>query len=755
MGSIAAAAPTGAATESSDIRPAGGEAQRYSTSIPASSVLLLTGDLALRRLVDAALAETGHGERILECTAQLPAALERLERCGVDAVLVDLATCLADARPNLDRLLRASAHIPVLLIGDDGGNDKLAHAMEQGAQDYLLRSNLDAYGLARALNGAIGRKAAEDALYAERERAQVTLNSIGDAVLSTDMFGKVTYLNRVAEKMTGWSREEAIGRPVGDVYRVIDAHTRVRVPSPIAQAIHRNDTVGLAANSVLIRRDGTESGIDDSAAPIHDRFGRVTGAVTVFHDVSESRGMVAKITHLAQHDSLTQLPNRALFDDLLHHSIAMAGHHARRLAVLFLDLDHFKNINDSLGHSIGDRVLQEVARRLAGCVRGSDAVSRQGGDEFVILLSEIAEAQDAVLAAEKMRTALMKPYAIDDLDLHISASVGISIYPEDGTDPEALLKNADAAMYCAKSNGRNNCQFFTSDMNARAVERQSVEANLRRALERSEFLLHYQPIINLESGAIAGMEALLRWHHPERGLLLPEQFVPIAEECGLIVPIGRWVLHEACAQAQRWISAGMAFKRVSVNISATEFRDIAFFDGVCAVLRQTGLAPEMLELELTETVLMRNVDSTLTVLQALSAMGIRLAVDDFGTGFSSLSYLRQFRIDTLKIDQSFIREVTTNTDDATIVSAVVALGRNLTQRVVAEGVETQEQVEFLRSRRCNEAQGFFFSRPLPAETLETILKTRKRHVRSGVTGPGTAPAFGRPSTMAGGAPGGR
>jgi diguanylate cyclase (GGDEF)-like protein/PAS domain S-box-containing protein len=710
-------------------KPAAAERKPVAPAAVPGCILLVTREARLRQLVTTALAGTGHGERALECTARLPDALERMERSGVDAVVVDLATCLSDAHPSLDRLFETSLHIPVLLIGDDGGNDELAQAMQRGAQDYLLRASLDAYGLARALNGAIGRKAAEDALFAERERAQVTLNSIGDAVLSTDLLGNVTYLNRVAERMTGWSCAEAVGRPVDDVYRVLDAHTRQRVPCPVALAMERKETVGLSANSVLVRRDGSEAGIDDSAAPIRDRFGCITGAVTVFHDVSEARGMVARMTHLAQHDSLTGLPNRLLFDDLLTHSIAMAMRHDRRLAVLFLDLDQFKHINDSLGHSVGDRILKTVAQRLGACLRGSDAVSRQGGDEFVVLLSEIEDPQDAVLAAEKMRAALVNPVAIDGLDLHISCSIGISIYPEDGTDPETLLKNADAAMYCAKANGRNNCQFFTSEMNARAVERQSVEADLRRALVRGEFLLHYQPIINLESGAITGVEALVRWQHPLRGLLLPGLFMPIAEESGLVVGIGQWVLREACAQAQRWTDAGLEYQRIAVNISATEFRDIEFFNRICGLLRESGLAPERLELELTETVLMRNVDSTLALLQALGALGIRLAVDDFGTGFSSLSYLRQFRIDTLKIDQSFVREVSSKPDDATIVGAVIAMGRNLSQRVIAEGVETQEQVAFLRSRRCNDAQGFFFSKPLAIDGMEALLQARRRYTR--------------------------
>ncbi|MGD0403834.1 MAG: EAL domain-containing protein, partial [Candidatus Acidiferrales bacterium] len=392
-------------------------------------------------------------------------------------------------------------------------------------------------------------------------------------------------------------------------------------------------------------------------------------------------------------------------------------------AVLFLDLDGFKHINDSLGHPIGDKLLQSIAKRLVDCGRSSDTVSRQGGDEFVVLLSEVEQSDDAASTARRMLQAIAEPHSIGQHDLHVTASIGLSIYPDDGLDAETLIKNADTAMYQAKENGHQSYQFFKPAMNVRAVERQSIEESLRRALERQEFALHYQPIVNLKTGEISGAEALLRWSHPTRGPVSPAQFIPVAEDCGLILPIGNWVLREACKQAQAWAVAGLALGTIAVNISAIEFRDEHFLEGVFRILKDTGLDPKSLELELTESVLMKRAGSTESILKALRARGVQVAVDDFGTGYSSLSYLRRFPIDALKIDQSFVRQITTAPDETTIVTAVISMGRSLKLRVVAEGVETHEELAFLQAHQCDEAQGYFFSRPLIPEQLAKLLKT--------------------------------
>ena len=441
----------------------------------------------------------------------------------------------------------------------------------------------------------------------------------------------------------------------------------------------------------------------------------------VFHDVSTARALSLRMSYLAQHDSLTDLPNRILFNDRLTQATTRARRHRHKLAVLFVDIDRFKHINDSLGHAAGDRLLQSIGQRLLTCVRSSDTVSRQGGDEFVILLSEVAHAEDAAVSAEKLLQSLSAPHIIDQHELQITVSIGIATYPDDGNDAETLLENADFAMYHAKDCGRNNYQFFRPDMNVRAVERQSIENDLWHAIERQEFVLHYQPKVNLKTGAIVGVEALIRWRHPRRGLLEPSTFIPVAEECGAIVPIGRWVLREACRQARAWQNAGLPRLRIGINISAVELRAKDFVEGVRAILTETGMDPRFLELELTETFLMEDSIATGTVLQALKDTGAHLALDDFGTGYSSLSYLKRFPIDTLKIDQSFVRDLATDPDDASIVTAVIAMGKSLQKRVVAEGVETREQLAFLQEKDCPLGQGNFFSPPVAAAELVQFL----------------------------------
>jgi len=424
----------------------------------------------------------------------------------------------------------------------------------------------------------------------------------------------------------------------------------------------------------------------------------------VLRDVSEARSMAEQMTHFAEHDFLTGLPNRLLLNDRISQAIAMARRHRYQIAVLFLDLDGFKHINDSLGHPIGDKLLQSVARRLVECVRDPDTVSRQGGDEFVLLLTGLEGPDGAAIAAMRLLQAVAEAHTIDHHDLHITTSIGLSVYPEDGEDAETLIKNADTAMYQAKENGRQNFQFFEPVMNVRAVERQSIEANLRRALEHQEFTLHYQPKINLKTGAIIGAEALIRWTHPVLGLIPPAQFIPIAEDSGLILPIGDWVLGEACRQARAWVDAGLPPITVAVNVSAIQFRNENFFKRVFKVLSETALDPSSLELEVTESVLMKHAGFTASILQNLRERGVRVSVDDFGTGYSSLSYLRKFPLDALKIDQSFVRQISAG-EDTTIVT-----------------VETLEELAFLQDQQCDEAQGYYFSRPVPAHLFAKLLE---------------------------------
>jgi diguanylate cyclase (GGDEF)-like protein/PAS domain S-box-containing protein len=650
-------------------------------------------------------------------------AEQYLAICEVDVILLDLGLPDAQGLAAVRRAHAAAPRVPLVVLTGLEDESRALQALQEGAQDYLVKGKVEIRGLLRSLRYAIERGVMEEALFVEKERAQVTLNSIGDAVICTDISGNITFLNIVAEKMTGWPREEAGGHPLAEIFRIMDATSHEATPNPTEIAVGENRTVHLPANCILARRDGLEIPIEDSVAPIHDRQGHATGAVIVFRDVSAARSVALQMSHSAQHDFLTGLPNRMLVNDRVNQAIAFAMRRSKKVAALFLDLDGFKHINDSLGHATGDKLLQSVAKRLVDCVRNSDTVSRQGGDEFVVLLSEIDHPEDAAITATRMLHDIAGAHSIDNQDLHVTASIGVSVYPDDGPDAETLIKNADTAMYQAKENGRQSYQFFKPAMNVRAVERQSIEESLRRALERHEFAVHYQPKINLKTGGITGAEALLRWTHSVRGAIPPGQFIPVAEDSGLILSIGNWVLREACRQTREWADAGLSLATIAVNISAMEFRSDDFLEGVFAILRDTGLSPKSLELELTESVLMQRADSTESVLRKLRAGGVQLSVDDFGTGYSSLRYLRKFPIDSLKIDQSFVRQITTTPNDTAIVAAVISMGRSLNLRVVAEGVETRQETDFLQLHQCDEAQGYYFSRPVAAQQFAKLLAT--------------------------------
>jgi diguanylate cyclase (GGDEF)-like protein len=436
----------------------------------------------------------------------------------------------------------------------------------------------------------------------------------------------------------------------------------------------------------------------------------------------DARIAAEQVQFLAFYDALTGLPNRRLLQDRLNQALASARRQKNKLGLLFLDLDRFKDINDSLGHSVGDLLLQEVAERLKAWGREQDTVARLGGDEFLIALTHVKDTPDAAVAAERLMDAMTAEFVIQGHSLNVSCSIGISIFPEHGADCETLIKNADAAMYSAKADGRNNFRFFTEDMNAQAVERLTLESGLRSALAQEQLFLMYQPQMDIATGRITGLEALLRWQHPELGLVPPDRFIRIAENIGLIVPIGEWVLRTACSQARKWQDEGIPAVSVAVNVSAVQFRQEGFCGLIQRVLHETGLAPQYLELELTESLLLANADLMLSVVQELKAMGVTLAIDDFGTGYSSFSYLRQFRVSKLKIDRVFIRDVAVNPDDAAITTAIISMAKSLRLKVIAEGVETEAQMSFLRAHQCDEIQGYYFSKPLAVDKVAGKLR---------------------------------
>ncbi|MFZ0948950.1 MAG: EAL domain-containing protein, partial [Candidatus Sulfotelmatobacter sp.] len=475
---------------------------------------------------------------------------------------------------------------------------------------------------------------------------------------------------------------------------------------------------------------------DRYSAPLVDSKGGYRGRIWYFRDITDRKLAEERIQFLAYYDALTGLPNRTLLQDRLAKALAGARRRKDKVAILFLDLDRFKDINDSLGHSVGDLLLQEVAERLKTWAREQDTVARVGGDEFLIVLTGLKDVADAAVATERIVNLMTAGFVVRGHPVNVSCSIGVSIFPEHSADCETLIKNADAAMYSAKENGRNRFQFFTEDMNAQGVERLTLENSLRLALDKKELFLVYQPQMDIATGRITGLEALLRWQHPDLGLVPPDKFIRIAENSGLIVPIGEWVVRTACRQARKWQDEGLPPVSVAVNVSAVQFRQEGFCELIRRVLHETGLAPQYLELELTESLLLANADLMLSVVQELKAMGVTLAIDDFGTGYSSFSYLRQFRVSKLKIDRVFIRDVAVNPDDAAITSAIISMAKSLRLKVIAEGVEDEAQMSFLLAHQCDEIQGYYFSKPLAVDKVADKLRgdSPKPQVRAQASG---------------------
>ncbi len=556
-------------------------------------ILVVTHSLADADSIKRALSAARDGPYNVVWLNRLSDALVRLEACDIDAILVDLDLADCQGIKTFDKLFAAAPQVPILTLSALEDETLAQLAVQRGAQGYLTKGHFASYLVPQSLRNVIHRMAVEQKFYVEKVRAELTLNSITDAVIGTDLLGNVDYINFAGEQMTGWSRDEARGHHISEVMPLIHGETREPMRNPLELVLEQNQLIRLAQDSVVLRRGAREVAIEDSTAPIHDAQGKMAGAVIVFHDVTATRALVKKMTYLAQHDFLTNLPNRVLLHDRLEQAIEQAKRHGSTLAVLFLDLDKFKHINDSIGHEMGDKLLQSVAKRLSDCVRSSDTVSRLGGDEFLILVPEANSPDDVASTAEKIIAALATPHSVGKHELHITTSIGISIYPGDGDTPETLMQNADTAMYQAKEQGRNNFQFFKSDMNTRALERQLVESSLRNALARQEFQLYYQPKVNLETGTITGAEALLRWSHPEWGMTQPLRFIKVAEDSGLIVQIGRWVLREACAQAKRWQDQGLNLGTVSVNVSSLEFRQNDFVDGVRTILMKPAWRPRL------------------------------------------------------------------------------------------------------------------------------------------------------------------
>jgi diguanylate cyclase (GGDEF)-like protein/PAS domain S-box-containing protein len=575
-------------------------------------------------------------------------------------------------------------------------------------------------GFLLLLTDVSARKLAEVALHEEKEKIRVTLNSIGDAVIATDQHGMVTFINPVAEDMTGYLAVEAIGRPVELVMPLCDSESGAPSANPIRLALQENRIVGMAFDCQLIGRDGRRYAVEDSAAPILDAQGRQCGGIIVFHDVSEARAMAFKMTHLANHDALTDLPNRVLLRDRTSQAMEQAARSGQRVAMLLLDLDNFKTINSSIGHAVGDALLKQLAQRLRSELRVGDTISRQGGDEFIILLPALTEVAYADLVARKLLALVAIPFEHAGVRYDLTASIGLSLFPDDSADQDALYRHADAAMYRAKQDGKDRYRYFSSDIEDFLLARSSLERGLRHALAVGGLAMVYQPKFDARSGQIVGLEALIRWRRADGTMVSPADFIPLAEETGLIVQIGAFVLDTVCADLAALCAAGCS-QKVSINISGKEFQEAGFAQRVQNALARHGVAPALLELEITEGTLMQDVVLSRANLLRLKDTGVSISIDDFGTGYSSLAYLKNFPIDVLKIDQSFVRDMLENKSDTAIISAIIHLANSLALGLVAEGVELPAQSAALIALGCPVMQGYLFARPASLAQLQNCL----------------------------------
>ena len=571
-------------------------------------------------------------------------------------------------------------------------------------------------GLIGVVTDVTAYKETEKALEASEARFRVLTESSLDLISVVDGDGTLLYQSPALRHLLGFDPAETIGRKVLELVHRDDRDQAIAAFRRVIEVRRSTEPVEFR----LRHRNGMWRTFESLGTNCLDNpF--IHGVVFNSRDVTDRKVIQQRIQHLAYHDNLTGLPNRLLFQDRLANSIARADRGSHKLAVLFVDLDNFKNINDSLGHDAGDELLRGVSRRLSQCIRLEDSLARQGGDEFIVLLDTIEDSRGGSIVAQKILNALRQPFRVSGVEQHVSGSVGIALFPEDGRDPQTLMKNADTAMFHAKGQGKNTYQYFTAQMNVAVKRRMTLESALRRAVMQKDFVLHYQPQVNLETGAIVALEALVRWRSAD-GIVMPADFIPLAEETGLINELGEWVLREACRQAQAWHSMGLARRRMAVNLSARQFTEPGFLEMVTRVLEQTQLDPTCLELEITESQVMRQTESMMALLKRLSEMGVQLAIDDFGTGYSSLSYLKKLPIQKLKIDQSFVRDLNVDPNDSAIVMAIINIARSLELETIAEGVETEAQLATLREKGCDVGQGYLFSRPHAADALLPLLQ---------------------------------
>ncbi len=702
-------------------------------------ILIVEDERIVARDIQATLRRLGY--EVPTLASSFDTALEKAALVRPDLVLQDIN--IEGEHDGIETAiqLREQFDIPVIFLtaySDDETLDRAKAALPFGflLKPFEERELLAAIEMAFYKHDS-ERRLRESEARARRSEAQLatTLRSIGDGVIAVDLNGAITFINPVAEEMTGWQQVENQTLNFDQVFRILDENTRQLLPSPL-EYVQQNGKSTLGRQSMLLQaRDKTEKPIDFNASPMFDED-KMTGFVVAFRDISERKLLEERLLYQAFHDPLTRLPNRALFSNRLRQALEVAGRTQSQIAVLFIDMDNFKLVNDSMGHAVGDSMLIEVGQRLGRALRASDTASRFGGDEFTILLERAA---DAVALAERLLQILQEPFHLEGQIVYSSPSIGVAIGNSDQTADE-LLRHADVAMYNAKKSGRACYAMYENGLSETTLRRLRLGNELRQALENSELELHYQPKIDLRTNQISGVEALARWNHPTRGAVSPTEFVPLAEEIGLAAPLGRWVLRRACEQVCEWDALDtphllemntdtspqqpqeenrvVTRMQINVNLSPRQLKYSGLVDDVAQVLRETGLAPERLMLEITEDAVMDSADENLlSVLSALKALGVRLAIDDFGTGYSNLSYLNKFPLDTLKIDRCFVSGIKENSSDATILQSMIELAHALQMSVVAEGAETSEEVVQLRALECDTVQGFYFAHPMPAHEI--------------------------------------
>ncbi len=639
--------------------------------------------------------------------------LALLKQGHFDAILLDLSLPDTYGHDTFKRLHQQAPNLPIIVLTGIDDEELAIQLAQAGAQDYLVKSDLNMGILHRSIHYAIERKRVEDKLRLSATVFESTL----EGILITDAKTNIISVNQALCSITGYCTEEFIGNTPNILKSERHNHVFFRQLWDIL------NKTGQWRGEIWNRRKNGEifpTWVNISAVPSHSAVD-TSHYVAVFTEITELKLSEERLNFLAHHDPLTGLPNRLLFHDRLEQAILQVQRNKCMIGIMFLDLDRFKIINDTLGHLVGDELLVAVAERLRRCAREIDTIARLGGDEFAVIITQIAQEEDVGQVAQKIIQTLSSVYSVGGYEVFITASIGITLYPGIDNDRDKLLENADVAMYQAKQYGRNNYQFYSTDMNAVAFERLMLETDLRRALERHEFVLYYQPQIDMQSGKVLGVEALMRWQHPELGLVSPLEFIPLLEETGLILPVGEWVIRTACRQTRDWLDAGFPPLTMAVNLSARQFRQPDLTEMIEQILHEFDIPPALLELELTESVMMDNMKRTVEILEKLKHLGIKIAIDDFGTGVSSLGYLKHFPIDTLKLSYDFVLNLPMDSADASIASAVISLARNMQLSSVAEGVENQEQMDFLRHQDCERIQGFLFSRPIPPDQMTTLL----------------------------------